>query len=141
MKIRKALIDDLDAIKSIADASKAELGFVLRPALMASIRREEVLVAVTRSQIAAFVEYHHRKDRQTTLYHIAVSKSYHRQGVGQALLQALHYEAESLGKTCIMLRCPIDLSANHFYEGCGFYLAGTENGKQRPLNVWVLNLP
>jgi len=140
MQVRKAFIDDLDAIKAIADASRLELGFVLRPALVASIQREEVLVAVSDSQITGFVEYHHRRDQHTTLYHIAVSNAYRREGVGRSLVQSLRQEAETLGKSCILLRCPKELPANLFYENCGFNLASTENGKHRPLNVWKLHL-
>jgi len=115
MLIRKARIGDLDGIKVISDAYKNELGFVLRPALAESIKREEVFVAMNASRIVGFVEYHHRQDCQTTLYHIAVLIEKRCQNVGRALLDALCEEARNRGKTSIQLKCPQGIPANTFY--------------------------
>ena len=138
--IRKATPADLNEIKTLADAHKHELGFVLRPALAKSIARQEVLVAANGADLIGFVAYHHRKDTQTTLYHLAVTPEWRRHGIGQELIEALRREAIELDKTCILLKCPEDLSANIFYEWQGFKLIAKEKGQRRKLNVWQLSL-
>lgn len=134
--IRKAVSDDLDGVKQIADQHKQELGFVLRPALAKAINDDSVFVAEAQGQVVGFVHYHHRRDLQTTLYHIAVVESYRKMGVGRALIGALQAESRAQGKAHIMLKCPQELSANVFYKQCGFLLTGVQAGKHRPLNVW-----
>jgi N-acetylglutamate synthase-like GNAT family acetyltransferase len=138
--IRKAVIEDLDTIKHLADLHKEELGFVLRPALEKAIIDQELFIAEAEGMVVGFVHYHHRRDQQTTLYHIVVSEDSRRAGVGQALVNALSEESNEMGKTFILLKCPQNLLANHFYEGVGFSLKRVENGKHRPLNVWVLTV-
>lgn len=140
LMVRKATKKDLDAIKELADSHRSELGFVLRPALARSISREEVLIAENSAGVIGFVEYHHREDEQTTLYHIAVRPTHRRKGVGQALVHALRSEAESLGKRRILLKCPTDLPANGFYDRLGFQSVRKEQGKARNLDVWMLFL-
>lgn len=139
--VRKATKKDLDAVKELADSHRNELGFVLRPALVRSISREEVLIAENSTGVMGFVEYHHREDEQTTLYHIAVIPNYRRKGIGRALVDALRSEAKLLGKRKILLKCPIDLPANGFYSRLGFQSVRKEEGKARNLHVWVLSLP
>jgi len=139
--IRRAGLADLDAIKSIADAHRHELGFVLRPALVRSIAHEEVLAAEHSQELIGFVEYHHRQDRQTTVYHIAVVPNYRQQGVGRALIENLYKEVLAHGKQTVQLKCPADLPAQGFYARLGFRISGKETGKSRPLVVWILQLP
>ncbi len=136
--IRKARLADVDAIKALADSNRRELGFVRRAALSESILRNEVFVAEVGTLVAAFVEYHHRKDSQTTLYHIAVAEEHRMQSIGRGLLQALEREAIACGKRRVVLKCPVELSANCFYQKLGFVVHSTQEGKKRPLNVWVL---
>ena len=137
--IRKGAPSDVDAIKTIADAHRRELGFVLRPALVKSIDRAEVLVCEKMDRgLIGFIEYHHRRDRQTTVYHIVVVSSHRRKGVGKALIDAMHSEALALGKQAIRLKCPIGLVAHDFYDRLGFKSLGEETGKGRPLVVWQL---
>lgn len=134
--IRKPTTEDLNEIKMLADQHKEELGFVLRPALEKAIVDQEIFVAEIDDRVVGFVHYHHRRDQQTTLYHIAVDEPYRRLGIGQALLTALGDEAYSLNKALVLLRCPQNLPANHFYGKSGFTLLRVENGKRRALNVW-----
>lgn len=138
--IRKATLADLDAIKAISDAHRRELGFVLRPALVESIERNEVLVAENHQGLIGFVEYRHRQDEQTTLYHIVVAADYHRRGIGRRLIERLADEARMAGKEFIALKCPVTLPANAFYARTGWSLVGSEPGKRRPLNLWQLVL-
>lgn len=134
--IRKATSEDLDVVKQLADQHRAELGFVLRPALEKSITEQELLVAQVERHVVGFVHYHHRRDHQTTLYHIAVNANFRGQGIGKALIDALALESKQHGKQQILLRCPIDLTANSFYKRIGFSLLRDEDGNQRKLKVW-----
>lgn len=140
LTIRKAIPTDLDVLKSLADAHRRELGFVIRPALVRSIERGELIVAANSTGLIAFVEYHHRRDAQTTLYHIVVAPDYRRQGIGRRLVERLADEARATGKEIITLKCPTALPANEFYARTGWSLAGSEPGKRRPLNLWQLAL-
>lgn len=138
--IRKAALDDLDAIKQLADQHREELGFVLRPALEKAITDQELLVAEAEELIVGFVHYHHRQDLQTTLYHIAVREERRSQGIGRALIEALSIESSKRGRHQILLKCPKNLTANSFYANTGFSLTHAERGKKRELNVWVTHL-
>jgi len=138
--IRKATFVDVDTIKNLADAHKHELGFVRRPALVRSVRRQEMLVAENSLGIVGFIEYHHRLDCQTTLYHIAVCSDYQRQGVGQRLVDALIRDAAQRNKRFIQVKCPVDLQANEFYERLGFSRVDVQPGRNRDLAVWRLSL-
>ena len=138
--IRTATQVDLGELKELADAHKDELGFVLRPALARSIAQGEVLVAEDKAGLVGFVEYHHRQDEQTTLYHIVVAPDYRRRGIGRRLIERLADEARMAGKGFIALKCPTALPANDFYARTGWLLVGSEPGKNRPLNLWRLVL-
>lgn len=133
---------DIENLKALADAHKSELGFVLRSALTRSVDNRSVIVAISANDgvLAGFVDYHHRKDSQTTVYHVVVASDWRRIGIGHELVKALRNEALTLGKHCIVLKCPVDLAANAFYQSIGFQVAATENGKTRPLNVWQLDV-
>lgn len=134
--IRQATLEDLGVVKQLADQHKPELGFVLRPALEKSITDQELLVAHIEGQVVGFVHYHHRKDGQTTLYHIAVNANFRGQGIGKALVDALALESKLHGKERILLKCPADLAANSFYKSIGFSLLRDEEGNRRKLRVW-----
>lgn len=138
--IRTATFADLDAVKSIADAHRHELGFVILPSLREQIERGQMLVAMDRDEIVGFVDYHHRRDGQITLYHIAVEPEARTRGIGRALLDTLLQVARQAGSTRIVLKCPVDLQANQFYGQYGFQLVETLNGRKRALNEWVLEI-
>ncbi len=137
VSIRKAEIQDLAAIKQLADDNRPTLGFVLRPALLAGIKQGWLLIAEqTNGELLGFIHYRHRRDMQTTLYEICVVQSFRRRGVGRALVKALAREAAQLRKNCIQLRAPVGIAANAFYQMTGFALDRTESGRKRQLNVW-----
>ena len=139
--IRKALSDDIDGIKQLADQHKTELGFVIRGALMKSINQGQLLVALDdRGKVVGFNQYRHRKDQQTTLYNIVVAEELRRSGIGSALLDELCIDASSAGKETIFLKCPQELPSNSFYESYGFTLLDVEQGKNRPLSLWQFHL-
>ena len=138
--IRVATATDLDAVKALADRHKREVGFVRRGALLESIRRTHLLVALVASDPVGFVQFHHRRDGQTTIHLIMVATAYRRQGVANVLLNQLRATCQGLGQQRIGLKCPIDLSANDFYRQAGFDLTAQEPGKLRALNLWQLLL-
>lgn len=138
--IRKPIQDDLDLLKVLADAHRRELGFVRRPTLQEAIYQDAIWVAQNNQGIVGFVEYHHRKDHQTTLYHIVVQPGHRRQGIGRQLIEALKNEAHTQGKTLIQLKCPVGLPANEFYERLGFHQIDVLPGKKRALVVWQIEV-
>jgi len=142
MIIRKAQHTDLDAIKAIADAHKTELGFIRRPTLEKSIQINEILVAIDENNqaIVGFVHYHHRKDKQVTLYNIVVISSFRLSGIATQLISALVNEAKFRQSEYILLKCPEELTANQFYECYGFWAMPQEKGKHRALNIWRFDI-
>jgi N-acetylglutamate synthase-like GNAT family acetyltransferase len=138
--LRKATLGDVDAIKVLADTHRHELGFVRRPALVEAINREEIIVAQNLYKVIGFIEYHHRRDDQTTLYHICVEPTYRHQGVGRSLIETLEDEARHQSKRVIRIKCPLNLPANQFYKQVGCSPRGEEQGKRRLLTVWDLFL-
>lgn len=142
MIVQYARLDDLDAIKRLCDDHRLELGFVMRPTLEAAIQAQEVMVAreTVSGLCIGLVHYHHRRDAQTTLYHLVVVQNSRWHGVGRALVFALRDEARSRGKSLIRLKCPESLPANQFYAKVGFAKAATEPGKLRSLNLWEMGI-
>lgn len=134
--VRKAELNDLNAIKKIADNHKLELGFVMRPVLARSINQGELFVATNGNGIIGFLQYHHRRDSQTTLHNIVVETHYRKSGVGQTLISELEKESSLKDKEFIQLKCPEDLPANVFYECLGYTKINVETGKHRRLNIW-----
>lgn len=138
--IRRASITDLKAIKQLADQHRHELGFVLAPSLARSIERNELLVAENSEGIIGFVDFHHRRDNQTTLYHIAVHSDHRRQSIGRQLMGELIRDAREHKKEFIQLKCPVDLEANKFYESQGFCRVHVQPNKHRELAIWCLTV-
>jgi len=138
--IRKATLADIDMLKELADTHKYELGFVRRPALIRSIERREVFVAENSAGVVGFVEYHHRQDAQTTLYHIVVCSEHRRLGIGRRLVQALVSDAYECNQRVISLKCPVGLESNHFYKQIKFLQVNVQSGKERALVVWQLSV-
>jgi N-acetylglutamate synthase-like GNAT family acetyltransferase len=138
--IRKAQQNDLDEIKALADSHKKELGFILRPVLARSIDQGELLVAANHRGIVGFIQYHHRRDLQTTLHNIVVKPDHRGMDVGQKLFSNLIDEARSIQQQMVLLKCPEELDANGFYARMGCHQVLIENGKARRLNVWQKEL-
>ncbi len=140
IRVRRAKTEDLDAVKSLADANRIALGFVLRPSLAVSIQKGWLLVAERNGRIIGFIHYRHRKDAQTTVYQICVDQLWRGQGIGRTLMQTLLNESASMGQTVVRLKTPADIPANRFYQALGFQLIDTEPGRFRPVNVWEIRL-
>lgn len=139
--IRQAATDDIESIKQIADKNKQSLGFLPRVKVQDAIAANRVFVLEIGVTIVGFVIYRHRKrDQQTTLSDICVADAWRRQHGGHLLVEALYDECLQLNRAFILLKCPQDLAANHFYERLGFYCERVEPGQKRSLNVWRRNI-
>lgn len=139
--INKAKIENIKAIKEIADGNRKGIGFLREAALKQSIEMGEVFVAKYQDKIIGFQTYHHRKkDYQTTLYQKCVTQEYRRQGVGRKLVDSVVDESRKKGRKYILVKCPVDLEANEFHNSYGFSLIKTEKGKRRDINLWGLEL-
>lgn len=136
--LRPAQPADLDSVKALCDQHRLELGFVMRPALATAIAAAEVITAWGDEGLVGLVHFHHRRDSQTTLYHLAVASPWRGAGVGRALVLALRADAHAHGKAAIRLKCPTTLAANAFYQHVGFTLVAVDPGKRRPLNIWEM---
>jgi|WetSurMetagenome_2_1015567.scaffolds.fasta_scaffold23458_10 GNAT superfamily N-acetyltransferase len=134
--VRKAIPEDIDRIKQIADKNKKYVGFIIRGALVKAIQRKEVIVIEVENEIVGFVNYHHRRDDQTTQYDICIDEKHRGKGIGRLLENAALDEAKQFGKKRYIIRAPIDLESNIFYERIGFKLKEVEKGRKRPINVW-----
>lgn len=119
--------------KKIASQFSKELGFVNSTFLKEQLRKKELIVI----ENIGFVNFHHRKDNQTTIYEIAVSKEYQRQGYGRLLFFKVLCSAIENNKNFIQLKCTFDnVNAHKFYELIGFKKVGEEQGKKRMLFIY-----
>jgi len=141
MLISKPAVRDIDAIKSVADANRNELGFILRVQIQEAVEQKRIMVATVEDKITGFIIYRHRKkDLQTTVAEICILKNYRGQGLGRELIDALVQECNRISRSYIQLKCPIDLPANEFYKRLGFCFVAIEPGKSRKLNIWRLQI-
>ena len=122
--------------KYIANQYKNELGFVNRSALKESLTKNELEVIVENDETIGFVHFHHRRDKQTTIYSIAVNKERVKEGWGRLLFYRVLCNAIENNKNFIIAKCPEDLESNTFYSSLEFVLDRVEEGKKRRLNVW-----
>jgi ribosomal protein S18 acetylase RimI-like enzyme len=138
--VRFAAVDDVPAVKAIADRHRHELGFVPAAALVEAAQERRLMVAVLDGKVVGFVHFRCCRDGHATIYEIAVLPECRRQGVGRALVEAVCKEAALRGCVVLQLKCPINLPANEFYRRTGFTEAGIEEGKRRPLRLWQKRL-
>jgi GNAT superfamily N-acetyltransferase len=134
-KVARSIANKFDRAaeaKHISIKFSAELGFVNRAALQESVEKNtlEVIEGV------GFVHFHHRRDKQTTVYSLAVLPDRQKEGWGRLLFYRVLCSAIENGCDRIVAKCPEDLAANTFYQQIGFVLAKTEPGKKRRLNSW-----
>lgn len=144
--VRLARKADIEGAKRVADQHRSELGFVNIAILRAAQSKGWLLVATEwknkkRDAIIGFANFRIRRDKNATLYEIAVADAHKRAGVGTRLLSALIRRVHLVGGQCVRLKCPCDLSANRFYQKRGFQHVETERGKKRPLKVWCYRIP
>lgn len=134
MMVRPASLDDIDAIKAVADANRPSLGFVMRPALHEAQARGELLVAADGGVVVGFVNYRTLTRVRLgwhTVYEVCVAEDARGRGCGRALLDAVPRP--------VRLKCPVDLPSNEFYRRCGLINVWTEQDRgdgKRDLNIW-----
>ena len=127
--VRLVALQDIDAIKKIADKHTKEIGFVLRPALLEHCNKKTLLVYEIDGEIVGFCNYH-RRDDINVIYEICVSDNYRNKGIAKQLI-------DNVLKP-IRLKCPVDNESNKFYIHIGARLVETVSGKKRDLNVYEI---
>jgi GNAT superfamily N-acetyltransferase len=132
--IRWALEKDLPAIKKIAGHYRAELGFVMLPALREAIARRSLYVATdSAGNVQGFVNSRTRKDGVTVIYEIAVAPEWRGKRIGAALLAAVPNPKR--------LKCTTDNDrAIQFYDRAGMRQIAQELGRKRPLFVYEMEV-
>jgi len=120
---------------SVFQEHRSELGFVNRAQC-----EEKDLYTVERSgqTVGAALGNHCVRKPQTTLYELAVLPEYRREGIATELIRRM---ARDSPHEKIVAKCPVDLSANEFYEDTGWQHIGKEDGKNRDLNIWEYDIP
>lgn len=131
IEIIPAQLEDVGLIKQIASHYRAELGYVMYPALRESIGRGELLIAQVNGQSPlGFVNFHARRDGWHTIYEIAVAPSLVGKGVGKALFVAVPRP--------VRLKCTLDNDRANAFYAARMTLVRVEQGRKHPLNVWEL---
>ncbi len=140
--VRYATAADVQGCKHIADQLKTVFGFLSRGVFCDGVERGQLLVAESATDnIFGFVRFNHRvRGTETALYDIAVDQQHQRQGIGRSLVQTLIANCRQVQRTSIIVRCPLDLPANVFYQAMGFTHVQLEQGRRRALNVWRLTI-
>lgn len=136
MTDKKFVIDNL---KNIADKNTKDIGFVVRSSLENAYDNDELEYILD----IGFINFHHRKDEQTTIYEIVISEEHRLKGWGRLLFNKVLLSSIENNKTKIILKCPINSKANEFYKKLNFKKINVEQGKKRKLNVWeyLVNIP
>lgn len=123
LTVRKAVVDDLDAIAKLEresfpedQVSRRSIAYFLRA------RHAPVIAAAIDGELAGYALLSLRKDsRAVRVYSIAVDARFVRRGVGSALLQASEKYARLHNKTQITLEVRYDnAAAIALYEKWGF---------------------
>jgi ribosomal protein S18 acetylase RimI-like enzyme len=142
INFRGIQVDDVPAIKALADANRRELGFTPCMKFEEAASQRRGFVAVCDGDVIGFVIFRHRKnDSQTTLSDICVRQDFRHQHIGEKLVAHVIKECTEIPREYIQLKCPVELPANRFYQRLGFTHYMTESGKKRSLNVWRLFVP
>jgi len=131
----------LGQIKKIADLCKGDIGFITKQTLLNAIDERRIIVSTDNGNIVGFVHFYHRKkDKQTTIYEIAVLPQKQKRDFGKKMITELIEYSRHLNRETILLKCPVRNNSNGFYKKMGFKLIKTVCGKKRQLNVWTKKL-
>ena len=134
MKVRLAVVSDIAAVKIIADRERNILGFVNSTALVESVGRDQLYVAVTdNNEVVGFANCWRRMDGWHTIQELCVSFSHRANGAGRALIATIPKP--------IRLKCLAgNDQANQFYRHLGFVVVATipASDKKRELYLWHL---
>lgn len=134
IKIRIAHTNDIDFCDKIARRCREELPFISRVQFASSIEKEELLLAEEGGEIVGFLRFHKRRDNLTTIYDLAISPDYRRQGIASRLIHYL--DAPLRVKTT-----EENGSALALYKRLGFIGRGIISGKKRNLVLLETTAP
>lgn len=141
IRVSDADATHINGAKCLADAHRDIFSFITRGAFCEAGREGTLIVALMDDDVVGFVRYRHRKrDLQTTLFDICVAESWRRAGIGRMMIRTLFERCSALGRESVVLKCPIYLEANCFYERLGFLRVDTLAGKRHAINVWKYEL-
>lgn len=97
--------------------------------LYAASKRGELLLVP-----GGICHWHLRRDGQLTILEIIAT----RRGAGSQMLTRLR---RTVGATCMVAKCPVDLASNGWWGRRGFTVTRVETSRsKRLLNVWRLEL-
>lgn len=131
----------VDGAKRLADRHRDIFSFIARGAFWEARREGTLIVALMDDDVVGFIRYRHRRrDLQTTLYDICVAESLRLSGVGRVMIKSLFERCLALGRESVVLKCPVYLEANDFYDRLGFLQVGTVAGKRHAINIWKYEL-
>ena len=82
--VRKAVMEDKDAIVHIFDESSYELSAANLGAIKEDIKEGRMIVAVKDGRVVGFLSFNIRKDKKATFYYIGVDAFYRRRGIGNS---------------------------------------------------------
>lgn len=132
-RIRYGTSEDAPFCQKLTRQFRNELPFVTLVSLREAAARRNLLIAEMDGETVGFVSYRACRDGWQTVYELCVHRDYHQSGIGRALLYAV--------PAPIRLKCTQDNTrANRFYLNAGMKLAGVDNGKKRPLNIYHLRI-
>src|SRR5437763_899860 len=114
--IRQAGVADIPRIRELARHESIALGFFSQVMIEQQVSLNSILLAFQEETCVGFADFHHRRNRSTTLYHITVSRTARRQGIGALLVEAVCDRARAAGNSEVRLKAIATLPANHFYE-------------------------
>lgn len=115
-----------------------ELGFVSKVQIEEAEENDMLYYRRVDGKVVAAALIRHCKNKpQTTLQDIAVLEDYRGRGLAQDIINEA---AEDSTHPKIVAKCPCDLPSNNWYESQGWELKGTQDGKNRDLNIWELEL-
>lgn len=125
---------DVEQAAELFQEHRDELGFVTT----AQCREKDLYTVLKENAVVgAALGNHCVRKPQTTLYEVAVSEDYRREGIATELITQMAAESPH---DKLIAKCPVDLPANEFYKATGWDKIDVEGGKKRELNVWKLTL-
>lgn len=132
--IRNARVEEVDEIqKRVFRPNSKYVGFVMKVSLSESAQRGTLLISETNGEIDGAINYRITLKGYLTIYEIATSPSAVGRGVGTQMIDQL----KSLGIDIKLKVTEDNVVAHNFYEKVGFVLVGREQGRKRPLRVYM----
>jgi N-acetylglutamate synthase-like GNAT family acetyltransferase len=125
---------DAERAAELFQEHRDELGFVN----VAQCEEGDLLLVERDGEVVgALLGNHCVRKPQSTVYELAVSDAVRRGGIGTELVDRF---ADESPHDKLVAKCPTELPSNEFYRATGWTHVETEDGKNRPLNVWERHL-